>query len=80
MNNKFSKSLLSIALGVGPSVCAFSGQAMAVTTSLGPLPTPSTAGFYDTELTGAFTDNYVFTVGGSSFSSSVTSATLGSLL
>ena len=77
MNNKFSKSLLSIALGVGV-VCAFSGQAMAITTSLGALPTPYTAGFYDTELTGAFTDNYVFSVGGSSFSSSVTSATLGS--
>ena len=73
----YKKSLLSIALGLS-AVCAFSGQAMAVTTSLGPLSTPSSFGFYDTELTGAFTDNYVFSVGGSSFSSSVTSATLGS--
>jgi len=66
MNNKLSKSLLSIALGVS-AVCALSGQAnAAVTTSnLGVVPVPYTfavADVFSSLQTGSFVDNYTFTI------------------
>jgi len=74
MNHKLSKLVLGLA-----AVCAFSGQAMAANQTFqeGAFVIPTTFGFYDTEVKGTFTDNYLFSVGSSSFSSSVTSATLG---
>ena len=77
MNRKLSKLAIGLA-----AVCAFSGQAIASTTTtydLGALGAPSSHGIFDQEITtGAFTDNWVFSVPDSSFSSSITTATLGS--
>lgn len=72
--------LSKLAIGLA-AICAFSGQAMATTQtySLGALGAPSSRGIFDQEMTiGAFTDNWTFSVPTSSFSSSITTATLGS--
>ena len=77
MNSKLSKLAIGLA-----AVCAFSGQAMAGTTTYnkGLLAVPSSMGFYDAEIaTGLFTDNWTFSIApNASFSSSITTATLGS--